>query len=116
MAVVVPRSGSIARPSDSAALAPAAPEAGELSTARIPPSTSSPDGVEPGPRPAVLVSTSPRGAETSKADLTACAIRADSCQDRFDAAVATAASRPARPGSTFLWGAGRQRGAARQTM
>ena len=53
----------------------------EVSTARIPTSTSSPDGVAPGPRPTTLASTSPRAAATSTADLTACAIRADSCQD-----------------------------------
>src|SRR6516164_7557437 len=115
MSLVVQRSGRIALPSDSAALAPAAPEWGALSTARIPTNTSSPDGVEPGPRPTTLASTSPRAAEVSKADLTACAIRTDSYQDRSDAALAMAASRLARPGSVLFWRAGSQRGAARQS-
>jgi hypothetical protein len=57
--------------------------------------------------------TQPRA--DSKADLTACAIRADPCQDRSDAAVATTASRPARPASVLLWCVGSERGAARQS-
>src|SRR5437868_7823061 len=97
--VVVGNKGRSARPSDSAALAPAMPECGEVSTARTPTSTSSPDGVTPGPRPTTLARTPPSLVESPTADRTACAIGAEPYQDLLHAALATTASRCSNPGS-----------------